>query len=52
MPVISKLTSVNVESAGQYAPELLVPEAIKIMLRKIKEVEMGLDKLFSEGEAA
>jgi DNA-directed RNA polymerase I and III subunit RPAC1 len=35
-----------VESAGQYAPEELVPEAIKILLGKITEVEEGLDKLF------
>lgn len=42
------LTPVNVESAGQYAPEELVPEAIKVMLGKISAVEKGLDKLFSE----
>ncbi|WVQ83088.1 hypothetical protein IAT38_005226 [Cryptococcus sp. DSM 104549] len=36
----------NVESVGQYKPEDLVPEAIKIMLSKIAEVEAGLDKLF------
>jgi DNA-directed RNA polymerase I and III subunit RPAC1 len=42
----------NVESAGQYAPEDLVPEAINIMLSKITAVEEGLDKLFSaEAEA-
>lgn len=42
------LTLVNVESAGQYSPELLVPKAIDIMLGKIAEVEAGLDKLFSD----
>lgn len=41
------------ESAGQYSPEELVPEAIKILLGKIKDVEDGLDKLFTtEGQAA
>ncbi|BEJ13752.1 hypothetical protein CspHIS471_0309260 [Cutaneotrichosporon sp. HIS471] len=40
----------NVESAGQYAPEQLVPEAIKIMLEKITAVEEGLDKLFNAEE--
>lgn len=42
--------SVNVESAGQYPPEELVPEAIKIMLGKISAVEAGLDKLFAPSE--
>ncbi|WWC62536.1 uncharacterized protein I303_105132 [Kwoniella dejecticola CBS 10117] len=43
----------NVESTGQYNPEELVPEAIKILLSKITAVEEGLDKLFaSEGQAA
>lgn len=37
----------SVESAGQYEPQDLVPEAIKIMLGKIKAVEVGLDKLFT-----
>lgn len=36
----------NVESAGQYKPEELIPEAISILLDKITEVEVGLDKLF------
>jgi DNA-directed RNA polymerase I and III subunit RPAC1 len=36
----------NVESAGQYKPEELIPEAIQILLSKITEVENGLDKLF------
>ena len=35
------------ESTGQYDPEELVPEAIKILLDKITAVEEGLDKLFS-----
>jgi DNA-directed RNA polymerase I and III subunit RPAC1 len=35
-----------VESAGQYNPEELIPEAISILLEKISEVEIGLDKLF------
>lgn len=39
-------TIVNVESAGQYKPQELVPEAISILLDKISEVEKGLDKLF------
>lgn len=43
-----RLTPVNVESAGQYPPEQLVPEAINIMLQKITAVEEGLDKLFSD----
>lgn len=38
---------VNVESTGQYNPEELVPEAIKILLGKITEVERGLEKLFA-----
>ena len=38
---------VNVESTGQYDPEELVPEAIKILLGKVKAVEDGLDKLFT-----
>jgi DNA-directed RNA polymerase I and III subunit RPAC1 len=38
----------SVESAGQYEPQELVPEAIKIMLAKIKAVEAGLDKLFAK----
>ncbi|WWC96087.1 hypothetical protein V866_002954 [Kwoniella sp. B9012] len=43
----------NVESTGQYNPEELVPEAIKILLSKISAVEEGLDKLFaSEGQVA
>ncbi|CAD6571473.1 MAG: DNA-directed RNA polymerase core subunit rpc40 [Tremellales sp. Tagirdzhanova-0007] len=37
----------NVESTGQYDPEELVPEAIKILLGKVKAVEDGLDKLFT-----
>lgn len=46
-------TPVNVESAGQYPPQDLAPEAIKIMLSKIGAVEAGLDKLFAtEGQAA
>lgn len=40
----------SVESAGQYEPHELVPEAIKIMLAKIKGVEDGLDKLFGAAE--
>lgn len=40
---------VNVESTRQYDPEELVPEAIKILLRKVKAVEEGLDKLFDLG---
>ncbi|KAK4687035.1 DNA-directed RNA polymerases I and III subunit RPAC1, partial [Tremellales sp. Uapishka_1] len=39
------VASVNVESAGQYKPEELVPEAIDILLAKIKAVEEGLDKI-------
>ena len=35
------------ESTGQYDPEELVPEAIKILLGKVKAVEDGLDKLFA-----
>lgn len=51
--VADKNHLVNVESAGQYSPEELVPEAIKILLGKIKDVEEGLDKLFAtEGQAA
>ncbi|WRT67802.1 uncharacterized protein IL334_004776 [Kwoniella shivajii] len=43
----------NVESTGQYQPQELIPEAISILLSKIKSVEDGLDKLFSsEGQAA
>ncbi|KAK6908208.1 DNA-directed RNA polymerase I and III subunit RPAC1 [Kwoniella mangroviensis CBS 10435] len=43
----------NVESTGQYNPEELVPEAIKILLTKISAVEEGLDKLFAtEGQVA
>ncbi|OCF33497.1 DNA-directed RNA polymerase I and III subunit RPAC1 [Kwoniella heveanensis CBS 569] len=43
----------NVESTGQYQPEELVPEAIKILLSKITALEEGLDKLFAnEGTAA
>ena len=38
---------VNVESVGQYPPQDLVPEAIKILLGKIAAVEDGLDKLFA-----
>ena len=38
---------VNVESAGQYKPEELIPEAISILMDKISEVEAGLDKLFA-----
>lgn len=41
-----RLTTDNVESAGQYPPEDLVPEAIKILRQKIQAVEDGLDKLF------
>lgn len=43
---------VNVESAGQYEPQELVPEAIKILLAKIKAVEEGLDKLFDNDAMA
>ncbi|WWD04850.1 hypothetical protein V865_002921 [Kwoniella europaea PYCC6329] len=43
----------NVESTGQYNPEEIVPEAIKILLSKISAVEEGLDKLFAtEGQVA
>ncbi|WVR06373.1 hypothetical protein IAU60_003404 [Kwoniella sp. DSM 27419] len=43
----------KVESTGQYQPQELVPEAIKILLGKISAVEAGLDKLFAaEGTAA
>jgi len=41
-----------VESAGQYKPEELVPEAIKILLDKISAVEEGLDKLFDNAGTA
>ena len=40
------ISIVNVESTGQYDPEELVPEAIKLLLGKVKAVEEGLDKLF------
>lgn len=40
------LTIDSVESTGQYRPEELVPEAIKILLSKIADVEAGLDKIF------
>lgn len=43
---------VNVESTGQYEPEELVPEAIKILLAKITAVEEGLDKLFENKATA
>ena len=46
-PSADTYTAVNVESTGQYNPEELVPEAIKILLGKITEVEKGLDKLFA-----
>ncbi|KAL7423095.1 DNA-directed RNA polymerase core subunit rpc40 [Cryptotrichosporon argae] len=39
----------NVESVGQYPPEELVPEAIKILLAKITAVETGLEKLAESG---
>ncbi|TXT15850.1 hypothetical protein VHUM_00353 [Vanrija humicola] len=42
----------NIESAGQYPPADLVPEAIKIMLGKITAVEAGLDKLFASDASA
>ncbi|ORX40045.1 DNA-directed RNA polymerase [Kockovaella imperatae] len=42
----------NVESTGQYNPEELIPEAIKILLGKITEVEQGLDKLFAPSAGA
>jgi DNA-directed RNA polymerase I and III subunit RPAC1 len=38
---------VSIESAGQYAPEELIPEAIKLLLEKIDNVEKGLDELFA-----
>ena len=44
--LISYRRVVNVESTGQYNPEELIPEALKILLGKIDEVEKGLDKLF------
>lgn len=50
--VIIKPQSVNVESAGQYPPEDLVPEAIKILLEKVAAVEQGLDKLFAADGAS
>lgn len=31
------------ESAGQYKPQDIVPEAIKIMLQKIEDIELGID---------
>ncbi|ORY28460.1 DNA-directed RNA polymerases I and III 40 kDa polypeptide [Naematelia encephala] len=37
----------KVESVGQYDPQDLVPEAIKILLNKITAVEDSLDKLFT-----
>jgi hypothetical protein len=42
----------SVESAGQYRPQDLIPEAIAIMLDKISEVEKGLDRLFDVSGAA
>ena len=42
----------NVESAGQYPPEDLVPEAIKILRQKIQAVEDGLDRLFENSGTA
>lgn len=42
----------NVESAGQYRPEELIPEAIDILLKKISDVEVGLDKLFEDDATA
>ena len=44
------ISVVNVESAGQYKPEELIPEAISILMDKITEVEQGLDKLFAVDE--
>lgn len=44
--LISSSFTVNVESTGQYSPEELLPEAIKMLLAKIEEVEVGLDNLF------
>lgn len=42
----------NVESAGQYNPEDLIPEAVRIMLEKIGTIEQGLDALFETDTAA
>jgi DNA-directed RNA polymerase I and III subunit RPAC1 len=42
----------SIESAGQYEPEDLIPEAIKLLLEKIDSVEKGLDELFAPGGSA
>lgn len=44
--------AVSVESAGQYDPEDLIPEAIRLLLEKIDNVEKGLDELFAPARAA
>lgn len=37
--------AVNVESAGQYRPEELVPEAIQVLLSKVRELRKCLGQL-------
>jgi len=36
---------VSLESAGQYKPERLIPEAIKVLLTKIQTLRVGLQNL-------
>ena len=36
------LSTVTIESAGQYAPEKLLPEALSVLLSKIREVRRSL----------
>jgi DNA-directed RNA polymerases I and III subunit RPAC1 len=40
--------AVNIESEGPYRPELLLPEAIKVMRDKISAIKSAAQELLSE----
>jgi DNA-directed RNA polymerases I and III subunit RPAC1 len=42
---------VNIESEGPYAPERLLPEAIKVMREKIAKIKKAAEALVDGGEA-
>jgi hypothetical protein len=44
--------AVNIESEGPYAPERLLPEAIKVMREKIARIKKAAEALLDGGEAA
>ncbi len=48
---VADLRKVNVESEGPYAPERLLPEAVKVMRSKIASIKMAAQALISDSGA-